>query len=70
MINTTTFSIPDQRITFTERLTQLLYLFVFFLAFTTLYAIAETRSLESRTAHYVPAAPIPPEMFAQIARNN
>jgi hypothetical protein len=64
--NSATYSSEREPISLRERAAQLLYGGILLLAFTTLYAMAETRSLESRTTHYLPpadlhAAPLPPE---------
>jgi hypothetical protein len=53
-MNTSTYSTADEGTPLRERLARVLYTVTLLLAFTTLWAMAETRSLESQMGRYLP----------------
>jgi hypothetical protein len=57
--STRSFSTADEIPPFRERLLHLVYGFIFCLAFFVLFEMAQTRSLESQTVHFLPAADLP-----------
>lgn len=60
VISTSSIDITLERVSFQERLTHILYIFTLGLALTTLWATAETRSLEAQTMHILPPLELPP----------
>jgi hypothetical protein len=65
MTNSANYSSAEERVGTWERLTRILYLFTFFLAFTTLWAMAETKSLEARMVKYLPPIDIKTEILVR-----
>ena len=60
--NQATYSTAQERVSTRERIARILYMLTFLLAFTTLWAMAETKSLESEMGRYLPPIDLKTEL--------